>query len=52
MADINLKTHPSVKKYSINGNTLDLDIQNLSGGVYIMLLTSETGAYQAKVMKQ
>ena len=38
--------------FSVQGYILDLDIQAMARGIYILILTSETSVYQAKIVKE
>ena len=38
--------------FSVQGNILDLNIQAMARGIYILILTSETSVYQAKIVKE
>jgi hypothetical protein len=44
-----LKFYP---EYTKNGNSLVLDIQSLSRGIYFLILTGETAIYQLKLIKE
>ncbi|MEI6435018.1 MAG: endonuclease, partial [Bacteroidota bacterium] len=44
-----LKYTPS---FSLESNTLELNLQNLPKGIYFLILTSEKAVYQAKVVKE
>ena len=37
--------------FSLQNNTLELNIQSLPAGIYFLILTSESAAYHAKLMK-
>ncbi len=44
-----IKINPA---WSQNGNTLTIEVQSLPRGIYFLMLTSESGSYQAKLIKQ